>query len=53
MIGERLRSRLPHPRTESPDPFEATLRMWDDLRAGATTQAEREEIDAVFSRQVP
>lgn len=30
-----------------------TRRLWDELRAGAISDRDREEIDAVFSRQMP
>lgn len=33
--------------------FDETRALWDELRSAARTESEREEIDAIFSRQVP
>lgn len=33
--------------------LEQTRALWDQLRAAATSTSEREEIDAIFSRQMP
>jgi hypothetical protein len=34
------------------EPLDDVLADWDRLKAAATTSRERQEIDAVFSRQV-
>lgn len=33
--------------------YDETRVLWDELRTAATTESEREEIDAIFSRQMP
>ena len=46
MFGRR---KAPTTRT----PLDETRRLWDQLRAAAISDRDREEIDAVFSRQMP
>jgi hypothetical protein len=36
-----------------PDSVDEMQQLWDRLRADAVSQADREEIDAVFSRSMP
>lgn len=50
MFGRR---KAPTTRTSTTPSAEETRRLWDQLRAGAISASDREEIDAVFARQMP
>jgi hypothetical protein len=40
-------------RTLSPEDVTDTIALWDQLREAAISDADRHEIDEIFSRQVP
>jgi hypothetical protein len=40
-------------RSLTPEDVADTIALWDRMRAAAISEADRQEIDEIFSRQVP
>lgn len=40
-------------RSLAPEDVAGTIALWDQMRAAAISESDRQEIDEIFSRQVP